>query len=113
MYNYSMNYIIDAKKYQELSKDIYSLINAELDTATDKDIEILYPKLVIMYEFFRLIRGEAFTELREPASEFQKELYQMEESIFSKLKEVKSKVPENSSKAKFYFDNLVSEGLKI
>ncbi len=106
-----MTNTIDSKKYLEISNSLYFLIDSEMEKA--EDIELLYPKLVIMYEFFRLIRGEAFTELREPTLEYQTELYKMEEALFTKLKELKSRIPANSSKARFYFDNLVSNGLKI
>ena len=106
-----MQYILNSQKYIELSREIYSLINAELDNV--EDLGTIYPKLVIMYEFFRLIRGEAFTNFREPSPEFQKDLYEMEDKIFQKLKELKKKLPENDSKTKFYFENLISMGLKL
>ncbi len=57
-----MKYIIDSQTFISVCKEINKLIQGELENP--KDIESDYPKLVVMYEFFRLLRGEAFTELR-------------------------------------------------
>lgn len=106
-----MTPIIDANHYKELVTSLYQLILEEIKNP--KDLEQQYPKFVVMYEFFRLLRGEAFIDLRELDHEFQKELYKMEDDLFNKVKELKESLPANSEKAKFHFDNLVSSGLKI
>lgn len=92
-----MNFIINSEDYKVLAKSIYKLILAELDNP--EDIESVYPKLVIMYEFFRLIRGEAFINYREPTIGFQKEMYSMEDEILKKLQNIKKQIPRGSDKA--------------
>lgn len=106
-----MNTIIDSKTFTEVCNEINKLITAEIDNTAD--IEIAYPKLVIMYEFFRLLRGEAFTEVREPTPDSQKDFYEMEDKMLKKLLELKTKLPTDNAKAKYYFDNLISQELKI
>lgn len=101
---------IDLNKYREICYEINNLINAELESI--ENVETTYPKLVIMYEFFRLIRGEAFLDLREPDPAFQNELYGMEDQIFEKLKKIKDSI-QNKEYAKACYDNLISIGLRL
>lgn len=103
--------VIDANKFKETINTIYSLIDKELSNVTD--IEARYPKLVVMYEFFRLLRGEAFSDYREPMVDFQNEMYKMEDDIFERLKSLKAELPQNSSKAQYMYENIVSQGLRI
>lgn len=106
-----MGVIINSEKYKELCAEIEKLISAELEHP--EDIEASYPKFIIMYEFFCLLRGEAFTAHRDPTPEFQKELYAIEDKIGKRVLQLKNSIPENSTKAKFHFDNMVSQNLKL
>ena len=75
-------------EYKKLVLDIYNLIIAEYD----RDVTLTeerYQKLVTMYEFVRLLRGEAFVELHEPVGDFQNNLYRMEDEIETKLSQMK------------------------
>jgi len=106
-----MNYLINASDYKNLVEKIYTLIKHEV--SNPQDIEAQYPKLVIMYEFFRLLRGEAFVDIREPLGEGQSEIQRMEDEIFTMLEDIKSKIPQGSDKAKFHYDNMISLGLRL
>lgn len=87
-----------AESYYDFATNIYKLIVDEFKQyeAEKTDLNQVYSKLVIMYEFFRLIRGEAFVSQRPPTPEKQTELYKMEDEIGSKLEEIKTKIdPKN------------------
>lgn len=102
---------MNAQEYKELVNSTYELILKEI--SNPKDIESQYPEFVIMYEFFRLLRGEAFLNFREPVGEYQKDIYAMEDNIFKILTTLKEQIPEGSEKAKFNMDNIISIGLQI
>ena len=96
-----MTFKIDAGEYQTLCNQLYSLISDEIENTTD--VEVSYPQLVIMYEFFRLLRGEAFTDFREPTPDFQKRLYEMENELKEKVFSMKSRI-EDQEKAQYWMD---------
>lgn len=102
---------MNAEEYKALVNSTYQLILKEI--SNPNDIEAQYPKFVIMYEFFRLLRGEAFTEVREHVGEYQKDIYAMEDNILKILTTLKTEIPEGSEKAKFNMENIISIGLKI
>ena len=102
---------MNEEEYKKLVNSTYELILKEI--SNPKDIESQYPKFVIMYEFFRLLRGEAFTNFREPVGEYQKDIYTMEDNIFKILVALKTQIPEGSEKAKFNMDNIISIGLRV
>ncbi len=102
---------MNAEDYKKLVNSTYELILKEV--SNPKDIEAQYPKFVIMYEFFRLLRGEAFLDIRESVGEYQKDLYTMEDKLFEMVSTLKEQIPEGSEKAKFNMENMVSIGLRI
>jgi len=70
------------KKWYELAKDLYELIATDINEASTDILPKIYPKLVVMYEFFRLIREQDFHSKCPPdIGEFQKEIYKMEENL--------------------------------
>lgn len=96
---------MNPEEYISLVEDTHKLIMSEFDRAkTDKNLYMIYPKLVTMYEFFRLLRGESFTDVRPPTPEKQKEFYKMEDEIGRKLQEIKSSVDFNDEKVKLYIE---------
>lgn len=81
------------ENWHDLAKSLYDLIVAEINNASPDTLPEIYPKIVIMYEFFRLIRGEAFHSLRPAgASEFQKEIYKMENDLAEYLKQLEKQM---------------------
>jgi hypothetical protein len=46
------------QNWYDLAKDLYELILADIGNASLDTLPEVHPKLVVMYEFFRLIRGE-------------------------------------------------------
>ena len=77
----------------DLVKKIYGLIMAEIDrTEREKNYEEGYFKLVIMSEFFRMLRGEAFLGIRPSVGDEQKNLYRMQDEIGKRVEEIKEKV---------------------
>lgn len=110
-YNSCMNTQINTNEYEKLVVTLYELIQEEIKHTSD--VEAQYPKLIVMYEFFRLLRGEAFVELREHDPELQKKMYEMENILFEKIKQIKETIPANSTKAKYLYDNMISIGLRI
>ena len=57
-----------------------------------------------MYEFFRLLRGESFTDIRPPTPEKQSEFYKMEDDISKRLQKIKDNLDFNDEKVKFYIE---------
>ena len=87
-----------SNEYKEFCLKAFTLISKEYEQL--EDLEQQYPKLIIMCEFFRLLRGEAFTRFREPTPEFQTKLYKMEDILQSALDNFKKEV-ENSEKVQY------------
>ncbi len=106
-----MDYIINSNDYRALVRSLYKLILEEI--SRPDDIEIQYPKFVLMYEFFKLLRGEAFTDVREPNGDFQKEMYYMEDEILQKLKKIKAQLSSDNERAKFHMNSIISPDLKL
>jgi hypothetical protein len=90
------------EEYIKLVTDIHNLILKDIDNSRKEDLEMLYPRLITMYEFFRLLRGEAFSESRPPTPEKQNSFYKMEDEIAKKIDEIKTKIDFNNDKTKFY-----------
>ena len=92
----------------DLAKQIYDLVMNEVEVVKDSIyLPEIYPRLIICYEFFRLIRGEMlFYTKRPPMLEKQKELYKMEDKISAKLKEISAKLDPKDEKVKFHLDEV-------
>lgn len=89
------------------AENIYSLISKEIENCDDDSLSGSYPKFIIMYEFFRLLRGEAFYNMRpEVIGTVQSKIYAMEDDILAKIKELKKKIDPTDSKTKFYIDSM-------
>jgi hypothetical protein len=81
------------EEYLDLVKKIYRLILAEIDkTNKSKNYNEGYYQLVVMFEFFRMLRGEAFLGIRPNVGEEQANLYKMQDEIGKKIEEIKSNV---------------------
>lgn len=78
-----------SEEYFELATKLHALIMAQMENIPSGNLSAAYPKLVIMYEFFRLIRGEAFLDLRPINAEKQSNLYAMEDKIGKRLLEIR------------------------
>lgn len=99
------------EQWYNLACELYELIIAEIDSESNQDsLVILYPKLVIAYEFFRLIRGEAFISLRSPDMEKrQQQMYKMEDEILKRVYELAKKLNPDDPQVVFY----INESKKI
>ncbi len=96
-------------QYIQLSKQIFDLILGEIDLLSknnSNDLAMVYPKFIIMYEFFRMIRGEAFFNIRPPTPGFQKQLYAMEDEIKKRLETVKKKLDLKDQRVQFYLQEM-------
>ena len=97
------------EQWQNLARDNYRLIRYEFDKAFEdlKEAEVIYPKLVIAYEFFRLIRGELFDDLRPLGLEgHQKEIYRMENILAEQLKVLKSMINIKNQRTKAHIKEI-------
>ncbi|SRR5258708_425664 len=102
-----------AKEYVQLVTNIFNIIMFEMDRAESKaDIASTYPKLVIMYEFFRLLRGEAFQGVRPLTPQTQNTFYKQESQIARKLDIIKRKINLNDEKVKYYIEEMEKPYLK-
>ncbi len=87
-----------SEEYFDLASKLHALIMADLENTKPEDLPSHYPKLVVMYEFFRLIRGEAFLDLRPSDAEKQPQLYAMEDEMSKRLAQIRKMLnPENES----------------
>lgn len=100
--------------YVDLVNKIYSLIDQEIYiSAKDSDnLAMRYPRLITMYEFFRLLRGESFTDSRPSTPEKQKEFYLMEDKLSEKIKELKNKINFDDERVRFYIEETQKYYLK-
>jgi hypothetical protein len=72
--------------------------------AGKEDLAMDYPKLVTMYEFFRLLRGEAFVGRRPHTPEKQNEFYRMEDDIAKRIGELKKKINFSDERVQQYLN---------
>lgn len=89
---------MNKEEYINLVTQIKTLIVNSFDTAESMDnLSTMYPKLVVMYEFVRLLRGEAFTDMRPPVDDFQKNMYELEDSLRLRLEALRYKLIDDKS----------------
>lgn len=102
-------------QYIIMANTVFELAMAEAQQALQKneDIASNYPKIVIMYEFFRLVRGEAFTDFRPPTPDFQRSLIEKEHELEKVLDQLKTKVDFTDERTKSYLDQVLKPYLKI
>lgn len=96
-------------EYIQLSKDVCDLVMREIDLLSKNnpnDLAMVYPKFIIMYEFFRMIRGEVFFNIRPPTPGFQKQLYAMEDEIKKRLETVRKKLDPKDQRVQFYLQEM-------
>jgi hypothetical protein len=78
-----------------------------MDGVSTEDLPQTFPKFVVMYEFFRLLRGEEFLDYRGVVShEEQRNLYVMEDEIAKKLNILRKKLDAHDPKTKYYIDSM-------
>lgn len=94
-----------SEDWYNLANDLHRIILSEMNNVSDDNLPEVYPKLVVMYEFFRLVRGEAFHSVR-PAGigESQEKIYKMENDLLDRLKILENKLDANDDKAKYYLE---------
>ena len=91
--------------WYNLIADLYELILAEISNISVDDLPEIYPKLVVMYEFFRLARGEAFYSVRLAGiDEFQEKIYKMENNLADHFKILAKGLNSEDDKTKHYLD---------
>ena len=100
---------MSSEEYVSLVKQNYDLIISEFDhylsLRKPDALAQVYPKLVILYQYFRLLRGEGFS-LRPGVGEEQQNFYAMENEIKMKLKIVKEQLNPNDQRTKYYIDEM-------
>lgn len=97
--------------YRKFVEDSFDLIYSEmLKYETSGELPGMYPKLIIMYRYFRLLRGEAFfNTIQMRAVGDQRKFYYLEDTLAAKLRELKSTIdPEN-----FSYNNAMGEFEKL
>ena len=95
------------KEWGDLVNNVYTLVLQDIEEASQSGApEEYWPKLIVGYEFFRLLRGEGFHAARpNDLGETQKEFYKMEDDLVKRLKELSKKLDPNDSKVAFYLDH--------
>lgn len=79
----------NSQSWYDLAKDLYELILADINDTPVEYFPEAYPNFVVMYEFFRLVRGHAFNSSRPGGlGELQKEVYRMENHLIERLKPI-------------------------
>lgn len=95
----------DSAQWHALGADIFNLIMIELDTVSRESLPQVYPKLVVMYEFFRLIRGEAFGVSRPSGlGDLQGNLYDMEITLMKRIAELEKELDPHDEGTRYYLD---------
>lgn len=93
-------------EYFSLATKIHALTITEMESVQPSHLPAMYPKFVVMYEFFRLIRGEAFLDLRPSDAEQQPKLYAMEDEIGKKLTSLQQQLDPNDPSIQFHIDEM-------
>lgn len=90
-----------------VAEQTHKAILAEMNAVTRESLSQVFPKFVVMYEYFRLLRGEAFLELRGPVSpDEQKRLYEMQDEIWKKLQMLRAQLDSGDSSTKYYVEEM-------
>ncbi len=85
----------------------YNAIIQEFNTLHPEHLSQIIPKLIVMYEFFRFLRGEAFLDRRGIVSiDEQKRLYEMQDEIGDKLQSLKAKLDPNDPAVLFHLSEM-------
>jgi hypothetical protein len=92
------------QEWYELTKKLYDLIILEMENVPEYELAVSYPKFLIMYEFFRLIRGEGFYSSRPPMLDLQREIYKMEDDLLKRLKELSKKLDPKDERLLYYLN---------
>jgi hypothetical protein len=101
------------QNWYDLAKDLHDLILADISNVSSDALPETYPKLVVMYEFFRLVRGEAFHAARPSGlGEFQKEIYKMEDDLAEHLKQLEKRLDVGDSRTSYHLD-LMKESFSL
>ena len=88
-----MNEKYSPEEWHKLATNIYDLIMIEINASSPEIIDQTYPNLIIMYEFFRLLRGHAFSTSRPSGlGDLQNDLYQKEYSIHTALRSIEKEI---------------------
>ncbi len=86
-------------------KDLYELISVEIENTSDGSLPEVYPSFIVMYEFFRLLRGEGFHGTRPSCiGQEQKEIYRLGDTLLGKLKEKAKKLNPRDDKTIFHLN---------
>lgn len=98
-----------AKKYEALVLSLYDLIKLEFGRVLklpEENLAMVYPKMVIISEFMSLLRGEAFSEIREPTPDFQEEMYRIEDEIRKLTDELASRLDRDDERTQYYLEQM-------
>lgn len=95
------------KEWFQNAERTYALIVTEMETVSKEHLSQAYPKFVVMYEYFRLLRGEAFLDHRGPVTpDEQRRLYEMENEIAEKINAVRKLLDPNDGSTKYHIDEM-------
>jgi hypothetical protein len=90
-----------------VAQHTFKTVMDEMETVSTESLPQMFPKFVVMYEYFRLLRGEAFLNHRGPVtSDEQRRLYDMQDEIGKKLLALKSRLDSDDGSAKYYMEEM-------
>lgn len=95
-------------EYFDFATKLYDLIMTQMENIHPNHLSSIYPKLVVMYEFFRLIRGEAFLDFRPIDPERQSRLYAMEDGMCKRLSTIQQQLDTDDPSLRFHIDEMKS-----
>jgi len=96
---------ISAHDWLLQARQLRAMIGDEIAATREADYRYVYPNFVVMYEFFRLVRGESFRSSRPLGDDvYQSEIRQMEEEILVMLKLVESKLDRTDPYVHYYLE---------
>lgn len=112
--------VMESDNYRRLVYDTALLIKAELAHAKllydteQKDPTHTYAQGLVMLEFFKHLRGEAFydSQVRPSTPGFQENYYKLEDDIKIKLEELRKTNSIKFEKVKTYLDEVSNNWIK-
>jgi hypothetical protein len=94
------------EEYFDMASKLHALIMEDFESASSDFLSAHYPKMVVMYEFFRLIRGEAFLDLRPSMGDKQSQLYAMEDEIKERLATIRQQLNPDDASLRFHIEEM-------
>lgn len=97
------------EEYSSLLEQIHDLIMAEIESTRENSFaKEMFPKLVLMYQFFGFLRGEAFDKVRPITPGMQDQFYKWENEISGAITILRDEMGFPEAETEAFFEGMKS-----